>query len=469
VVYKVYKRRFFGLAQLALLNIMISWGWIVFAPISDISAEYFHTSESNINWLSTAFFWAYVVATPPTFYTLHKHGPKVSIIVAAVLTLLGSWIKYGATRAGNFAGLMVGQLIIGFAQPFVLSAPTSYSNLWFSPAGRTTATAVTSLANPFGAALGQLISPFWATKPSHIPNTLLYVAIISSVASIPALFIPSAPPTPPSAGSTSSSSKPSNGATTTGTTTTNRTTLTHDLRTLFHSPEFFLIFIPFSIYVGLFNAISTLLNQILEPYSFSSDDAGIAGAVLIVVGLVSAAITTPFMDKYKFYLPYIKLSTPVIALSYLIFLFSPATKSLAFVYVMCALLGACSFGLVPVVLEFLVEIHYPLGPEVGSSLCWCGGQLLGGVFVVIMDALKAGDNASPPRNMKRALVFQAVLAMVAMPAVLVLGLFGRQGKVRRLRWEADRNGGTEGDVQVIDGGEDEEEQEVEVGRRISPL
>ena len=440
VEYKVYKRRFFGLAQLCLLNIVVSWDWIAFAPVSKTSAQYFNTSESNINWLSTAFLFAFCVTTPPTFYVLHKCGPKTAIVIASALLLVGNWVKYGGTRANNFAGVMVGQLIIGFAQPFVLSSPTSYSNLWFSAAGRTTATAVTSLSNPFGAALGQLISPFWANKPSDIPNMVLYISIISSIAAIPSFFIPAKPPTPPSAGSTPDHM--------------DRTSLRKDFRILSRSREFYLLGVPFMFYVGFFNAFSSLLNQILEPYGFSEDNAGIAGAVLIVVGLVCAAVSSPFIDKYKFYLTYIKAAIPVLALGYLIFIWAPQSRSLAYVFVICALLGAASFGLVPVALEFLVEMHYPLGPELGSSLCWCGGQLLGGIFIVIMDALKDSDTASPPRNMKRALVFQAVLAVLVMPAPLVLGLFGRQAAVRRKRWEADRsmrNG------EVVEGYEDDEQ------------
>ena len=137
---------------------------------------------------------------------------------------------------------------------------------------------------------------------------------------------------------------------------------------------------------------------------------------------------------------------------YLVFVWVPQTRSLAFAFVICGILGAASFGLVPVVLEFLVEIHHPVGPELSSTLCWCGGQLLGGIFIVIMDALKRGREARPANNMKDALIFQAVMALVAMPFPLCLGLFGRKGQVRRKRWEMDRGG-------VGDGGYAEEEDE----------
>ena len=184
--------------------------------------------------------------------------------------------------------------------------------------------------------------------------------------------------------------------------------------------------------------MSSLLNQILEPHGYSEAEAGIAGALLIVVGLVSAALSSPLIDRHKFYLGYIKVTVPLIALSYLAFIWAPPAHTITAPYVICSILGAASFGLVPVALEFLVEIHHPLGPEVGSSACWTGGHILGGIFIIISNALKHGEDGDPPFNMRRALIFQAVVAMVAMPLPLCLGLFGR--KVRRRRLEVDKGG-----------------------------
>lgn len=424
VEYKVYKRRWFGLALLVLLNVVVSWNWTTFAPISNTAATYFNTSETNINWLSTAYFFAFVFATPFTFYVLNKRGPRTSILISAGLLLAGNWIKYGGAAANVYGVVMFGQILIGMSQPFVLAAPSTFSNLWFTSAGRTSATAIASLANPFGAALGQLISPFWASTPSQIPNVVLYTAIIASAACVPSFFIPSRPPTPPSASVAFD-------------TTTEPLALRKEVRGLFGSYEFWLIFIPFSFYVGFFNAFSSLINQILEPYGFTEDQAGIAGAVLILVGLVAAAISSPLIDRYKVYLLFIKCCVPVIAIMYLVMIWAPPTSSIPFVYVVCAVLGAASFSLVPIALEFMVEIHYPLGPETGSSICWAGGQLLGGIFVIIMDALRT-NSGGPPGNMHLALIFQAVLAMVVMPLPLMLGLFGRHGNVKRKRWEAEQ-------------------------------
>jgi len=227
-----------------------------------------------------------------------------------------------------------------------------------------------------------------------------------------------------------------------------------------------MIAIPFFVYVALFNSVSSLINQILQPYSFTETDAGIAGALLIVVGLVASAITSPIIDRTKTFLLAIKVCVPIIAACYLAFVWAPQTRSLAAPYVLLSVLGAASFSLVPVVLEYLIEITHPISPEISSTICWSGGQLLGGIFILISDALRAPgasdgskDDGSkrPEGNMYRTLVFQAVVACVVVPLPLCLGLFGRGKWVGMRRVEADRGavrrdneiGQGEGEGQVV--------------------
>lgn len=113
-------------------------------------------------------------------YMLNKGGPRSVIITASVLILIGNWVRYAGTKAqdGIFGVVMFGQLLLGLAQPFALAAPTRYSDLWFSEQGRTSATAFATLANPLGAAIGQLVDSFWTVKPSDIPNMVLWISVI---------------------------------------------------------------------------------------------------------------------------------------------------------------------------------------------------------------------------------------------------------------------------------------------------
>ncbi|KAI0174202.1 major facilitator superfamily domain-containing protein [Pestalotiopsis sp. NC0098] len=420
--YRVYKKRWFGVAALTLLNIMISWDWLTFSPVSQYAAVYYSVDESVINWLSTGFFFIFVAVSPVTIWMLHLN-PRISIVTAVALFLVGNWVRYAGSHSGDggiFGVVMFGQLLIGAAQSFVLSAPTRYSDLWFTSRGRVGATAIMSLANPFGGALGQLIVPFMVTKPSDTSAMVLYVSIIATAIAVPSFFVPGSPPTPPGhSGETA------------------KEPLLTSARKLSRSVEFWLIFIPFSVFVGFFNSISSLLNQMMQPYGFSSDEAGIAGAVLIVVGLVASAVTSPILDRTKQFLLAIKLAVPVISASYLVFTWMPGTRALAGPYVVLAVLGAASFSLVPVALEFLIELSHPCSPEVTSTLGWATGQLFGAVFILVSNALKAGPDASPPYNMDRALIFQAVVALAVTPLPLCLGFFGRRDKLRLRRFASD--------------------------------
>lgn len=361
------------------------------------------------------------MASPATLYALQAGGPRLAFISCSVLLLVGNWLRYVGTRTAppSFPLVMTGQILIGLAQPFVLAAPTHYSNLWFSPAGRTSATAVASMANPFGGALGQLINPFIATSPSEIPSMTLYVALISSVVAIPSFFIPVQPPTP--------SSPASNQV---------RPSLRDSMGLLLKNTNFYLILVPFAVYVGLFNSVTSILTQVMTPYGFSEEQSGIAGALLIVVGLVATAISSPMTDRTKAYLFFIKCLVPVVAISFIAFIWAPPTRAVAAPYVILSLLGAASFSLMPIVLEILVEVTFPVRPEVSSTISWAAGQLLGGLFIIISDALQSGRDADPPWNMHYALVFHAVMAWAVVPSVMVLGWVG--GGIKLGRKEVDK-------------------------------
>lgn len=148
--------------------------------MSSKAATYYDVPESTINWISTAFLFAFAPVAPIAIAVLHK-GPKAAMVIAAVLLLVGNWVRYaGSTQrsGGHVVAPIIGEILIGFAQTFTLSAPTRYSDMWFTNHGRIVATALPSLANPLGGALGQLINPFWVKDPGDISQMVLYISII---------------------------------------------------------------------------------------------------------------------------------------------------------------------------------------------------------------------------------------------------------------------------------------------------
>ncbi|KAK6533235.1 hypothetical protein TWF281_007384 [Arthrobotrys megalospora] len=445
-IYRVYRRRWVGLVTLMLMNIMISWGWITFAPVSTSTQTFFRLQKaSSVNWLSTVIFLAYICMSPIVIFSLRNFGVRAALLFAAGFSITGVWLRYigarvGSSDGGHFPVVMVGQILIGFGQPFVLSAPAYYSDLWFSSKQRITANALVSLSNPLGAALGQLIDPFLVSRPEDIPNMLLYIAIITTAVTVPVFFVQGKPPTPPCPSSAQE-----------------KLPLKSAFPRILTSLEFWLIFIMFSILVGFFNASSSLLNQILEPYGYSENEAGIGGAVLIVVGLLASAVVSPIIDRSHTFLLAIRILVPIISiccewrmapdllpvhcranpLMDIGLIFAPTSRSLAPPYIVLAFLGAASFSLLPLSLEFVVEITHPVSPEITSTLLWSGGQLLGAVFILSMTALT--DSGSG--NMERALVFQAIISCAASVAALGIGWGERVDHVRTRRIALDTSEG----------------------------
>jgi len=87
------------------------------------------------------------------------------------------------------------------------------------------------------------------------------------------------------------------------------------------------------------------------PYDYTADEAGIMGAIPIVVGLPTAAIVSPINDRTYSFLLAIRTLVPFIALCYVALIFAPGTRTLAAPYTISAPLGATSFSLLPLVPE----------------------------------------------------------------------------------------------------------------------
>ncbi len=406
--YQTYRRRWLGVLTISLINVTTSWGWITFAANSQQTAEYFGlASEVPVNWLSNAILLTYVVFAPVSAWVLKRYGVRMSLTIACIALMVGVWVRVIGARAdgGNFRTVVFGQLLIGVAQPFGLNAPAYYSDLWFTSESRVAVTAIGSLSNPLGAALGQLINPLFVTSGADIPSMLLYVAIMLTALAAPSLFTPAQPPTPPCPSAQDS-----------------KLSWRDSGRQLRQNLDFQVLLCLFAVYVGFFNGFTTLLNQFLQPYGFSSTQSGIAGGILIIAGLISAAIICPIIDRTKTYLLAVIAQVPLIAACYVALVFAPESEpNVAIVFVMCGLLGMSSFPLVSVALELVVERTHPMSPALSSSIFWAAAQLWGVIVIVVMGALKnEPSDGNPPGNAKRALVFEAVLAVAVAPIAWIL-------------------------------------------------
>ena len=127
---------------------------------------------------------------------------------------------------------------------------------------------------------------------------------------------------------------------------------------------------------------------------------------------------------------------PLISLGYIALIFAPQSGNLAPPYVVLAIIGASSFSLLPLALEFSVEVLHPVSPELTSTILWVGGQIFGAIFLIVMDALRDEKTGS----MKSALIFQGVGAALMTPCAFLLGMGSRKNKVQSRRVKTDEGG-----------------------------
>ena len=134
-----------------------------------------------------------------------------------------------------------------------------------------------SLGNPLGLALGSLISPALAhdTSGDGIDKILLLHFGLALAAAIACLFLSSSPPTAPSA---------------TAAYRRGNDNLGRDFKSLRANFGFLTLFQLFSLAVGAFQALLTLMEQILRPNFYTAKDAGSLSATIVLCGIVGAGV-----------------------------------------------------------------------------------------------------------------------------------------------------------------------------------
>lgn len=78
-------------------------------------------------------------------------------------------------------------------------------------------------------------------------------------------------------------------------------TVEREFKELFNNRDYVILFFVFSVGIGFFEAVMTLLNQIISPYGYSNADAGTLSVVFIVAGTVGASINGVVMKQTKAY------------------------------------------------------------------------------------------------------------------------------------------------------------------------
>ncbi len=364
--------RVYGYRWVVLLSFMFIAGmtqllWITFAPITGAAAQFYHTTDLVIGLLSMSFMAIYVVLVIPSAWMIDTLGFRTAVGIGAGLTAF-----FALTRglfATNFPLVFASQMGIALGQPLVVGATTKLAAAWFPTKERATAVGLGTLAIYLGVLVAMLITPALLVKYDMATMLLIYgiVAVVSALGFI--IFAKAKPATPPCCAGQDE-----------------RVLMFDGLKQMLRQRDFLLLLAVFFIGLGMFNGVSTWIENIVRPRGFSISQAGLLGGLMLIGGIIGAVIMPILSDKARRRKPYIILS-----LCGLI----PGLAGMAFATSYWLLLvSGFVFGFFllssgPIGFQFGAELTHPAPEGTSNSLLIVMGQISGIIFIFGMDALKS--------------------------------------------------------------------------------
>jgi len=360
---RIYGYRWLVLAAFVLIACMTQVLWITFAPITSAAAKFYHTSDLTIGLLSMSFMIVYVFLVLPSAWVIDTLGFRTAVGIGAVLTAV-----FGLTRgifASSLTIVFISQIGIAAGQPFVIGAITKIAARWFPVRERATASGLGTLALFLGPLAAMILTPLLVLRFS-IGLMLLAYGIASVVAA--AFFLAVARERPPTPAGRDE-----------------RALMLDGLRSMLRKRDFILLLVIFFIGLGIFNGISTWIEDIIRPRGFSISQAGMLGGLMLVGGMAGAVIMPLLSDRLRRRKPFILLALIGLIPGLVGMTFFTGNRLLL---LSGFILGFFLLSAGPIGFQYAAEITHPAPEGTSNSLLLVMGQISGIVFIFGMDALK---------------------------------------------------------------------------------
>ena len=387
--YKIYRYRWVVLGVFMLVIAANQIMWITFAAITGLAASYYGVSDLAIGLLSMIFMIVYIFLSIPASWTIDTYGLRVAVGIGAVLTGV-----FGLARgllASEYTLVLIAQIGIAVAQPFILNAITTVAARWFPIRERATASGFGTLAMYLGIVIGLMLTPLLVIR-FDIRATLLYYGIFAAfIACVFLIFAREKPPTPACAPEQEE-----------------RSLVLDGLKQTLRKKEFLLLMVIFFIGLGVFNGVTTWIEDILRPRGFSITQAGVTGGLLVMGGVVGALVLPALSDRARKRVPFIVLALGAASLGLLGIAFAQTyLLLLAAAFVM----GFFLLSAGPIGFQYGAEIAYPAPEGTSNGLLLMIGQISGIAFIIGMDAFKDPESGS------------MTASLLALVALMVVGVF----------------------------------------------
>lgn len=370
--FKIYRYRWIVLLAFMLVVAINQLMWITFAPITSNATTYFGVSDLSIGLLSMSFMIVYIIISIPASWVIDTFGFRISVGIGAVLTGI-----FGLMRglvSPNFTLVLVAQIGIAIGQPFILNAVTTVAARWFPIQERATAAGFGSLAIYLGIVVALVLTPY-LTIQSQIHGMLLTYGVVSVIAVIVFFaFAKERPPTPPCSPDEEE-----------------RSLVIEGLKESLRMRDFVLLMVIFFVGLGVFNAVTTWIEEIVRPRGFSIIQAGNTGGLMIIGGIIGAVVIPLISDHYRKRTPYLILAVVGATLGLVGITFA---TNYWFLLVSAFVFGFFLLSAGPVGFQYGAEITHPTPEGTSNGLLLLMGQFSGIIFILGLDSFKSQETGS---------------------------------------------------------------------------
>ena len=287
---QIYGYRWVMLIALMLLNIIVEIEWLTHAPVARAAAVYYEgqylpDSFFNIDFLAMSYMIIYLVMSFPASYIIDTYGIKAGLRIGAVLA--GSFAILKGFYGDNFQIVLISQIGLAIAQPFALNAITAVTARWFPVWERGLATRLATLSQYLGIVIAMVVTPIMIQSSPELANygagfksMLMIYGVITLIASVIVFaFAKNDPPTPPGE-------------------QFERFQFAKGLKHIFAKRDMQIMIFVFFIGLGIFNAISSMVDSIAGNMGIKDSD-GLIGGAMLIGGIIGAFIIPILSDKYR--------------------------------------------------------------------------------------------------------------------------------------------------------------------------
>lgn len=397
--FKVYSYRWVVLAAYMLAIIANQICWITFAPITSRVALLLDVSDLQVGILSMCFMIVFIFVSVPASWIIDKYGIKIGVGIGAILT--GIFALMRGLVSTDYNSILLSQIGIAIGQPFLLNAFTKVSSKWFPISERATAAGLGNLSMYVGIFAGMVLTPYLAENVG-IPATLYYYGIFAVIAALVFLFFArDKPPTAPCLPEQEE-----------------RALVVDGLKGIFKIRDFNILMLIFFIGLGVFNCVTTWIENILAPRGFTTTEAGTAGGIMILAGIMGAFIMPLLSDKLRKRKPFIIMALigATVGLAGIAF-----TDHYWLLMFSCAMLGFFLLSSGPIGFQYGAEVTYPISEGTSNGFLLMVGQISGIAMIFGMDAFKDPVTGSMKNSM--------ILLIGLMFLAFILTFFLKESKI----------------------------------------